>query len=73
MQGKTAIAEGLAAAIVRGKDSSGQKLPPFLLNKRVMALDVGLLMAGSKWVGVLEKRVTKLIQEVSDAGNIILV
>ncbi|MCO5575798.1 hypothetical protein L7F22_029603 [Adiantum nelumboides] len=64
--GKTAIAEGLALRIV---DSN---VPEFLLGKRVMSLDMGLLLAGAKERGELELRVTNLIDEVKKSGNVIL-
>ncbi|XP_077212359.1 clp ATPase [Tasmannia lanceolata] len=64
--GKTAIAEGLAINISNGD------VPFFLLSKRIMSLDIGLLMAGAKERGELEARVTNLISEVKKAGNIIL-
>ena len=70
--GKTAIAEGLAQCIVRGSVPSGQPLPGFLKGKRVLSLDVGLLMAGAKERGELESRVTNLIAEVQAAGDVIL-
>lgn len=46
--GKTAIAEGLARAIVTRTNADGTPLPQFLHDKRVMQLDVGLLIAGAK-------------------------
>ncbi|KAM0936054.1 putative ClpA/B family, AAA+ ATPase domain, ATPase, AAA-type, core, Clp, repeat (R) [Dioscorea sansibarensis] len=64
--GKTAIAEGLALSIAKGD------IPIFLAGKRIMSLDVGLLMAGSKERGELEARVTSLISEVKQAGDVIL-
>lgn len=64
--GKTAIAEGLALRIVRGQ------VPDFLANKRVMSLDLGLLLAGAKERGELETRVTSLVQETVEAGNVVL-
>ncbi|KAH7289661.1 hypothetical protein KP509_30G013400 [Ceratopteris richardii] len=64
--GKTAIAEGLALRIVESK------VPEFLLGKRVMSLDMGLLLAGAKERGELESRVTNLIEEVKKSGNVIL-
>ncbi|KAK7282161.1 hypothetical protein RIF29_10746 [Crotalaria pallida] len=64
--GKTAIAEGLAIHIARANIS------PFLLTKRVMSLDVAMLMAGAKERGELEERVTKLIQEIIKSGDVIL-
>jgi ATP-dependent Clp protease ATP-binding subunit ClpC len=70
--GKTAIAEGLAYAIVHEMSLEGQPLPTFLRSKRVLQLDVGLLMAGAKERGELENRVTKLMQETRDSGDVIL-
>jgi len=65
--GKTAIAEGLARRIVL------EECPEFLKGKRVLSLDVGLLMAGAKERGELETRVTNLLAEVKAAeGNVIL-
>ncbi|PIA40712.1 hypothetical protein AQUCO_02400049v1 [Aquilegia coerulea] len=64
--GKTAIAEGLAISIANGD------VPVFLLAKRIMSLDIGLLMAGAKERGELESRVTTLISEILKGGNIIL-
>ncbi|XP_058092792.1 chaperone protein ClpD, chloroplastic [Magnolia sinica] len=64
--GKTAIAEGLAISIANGD------VPVFLSEKRIMSLDIGLLMAGAKERGELEARVTGLISEVKKAGNVIL-
>mmetsp|Transcript_31819 Transcript_31819/g.90376 ORF Transcript_31819/g.90376 Transcript_31819/m.90376 type:complete len:930 (-) Transcript_31819:498-3287(-) len=72
--GKTAIAEGLAYAIVRGTHSNGDPVPEFLLNKRILSLDVGLLVAGAKERGELESRVTKLIAECkADPGIILMI
>ncbi|EIE27350.1 ATP-dependent Clp protease ATPase subunit [Coccomyxa subellipsoidea C-169] len=70
--GKTAIAEGLARAIVSGSLPDGSALPAFLEGKRVMALDLGLLIAGAKERGELESRVTNIIAEIRAAGNIVL-
>ena len=70
--GKTAIAEGLANAIVTGVSTDGTPLPEWLLTKRVMQLDVGLLIAGAKERGELELRVTKLLQEVKERSDVIL-
>ncbi|CAK9163208.1 unnamed protein product [Ilex paraguariensis] len=64
--GKTAIAEGLATNIAEGN------VPVFLLTKRVMCLDVGLLISGAKERGELEGRVTTLIKEIKKSGNVIL-
>ncbi|KAF2582036.1 hypothetical protein F2Q68_00001167 [Brassica cretica] len=64
--GKTAIAEGLAISIAEAN------APGFLLTKRIMSLDIGLLMAGAKERGELESRVTALISEVKKSGKVIL-
>ena len=64
--GKTAIAEGLSARIVAGD------VPEFLREKRVLALDVGLLMAGAKERGELESRVTGLIAEIREKRDVVL-
>uniref|UniRef100_A0A0D3FVG5 Clp R domain-containing protein n=1 Tax=Oryza barthii TaxID=65489 RepID=A0A0D3FVG5_9ORYZ len=64
--GKTAIAEGLAHKIANGD------VPIFLVGKRILSLDVALLMAGAKERGELEARVTSLIREVRKAGDVIL-
>ncbi|KAJ6417974.1 hypothetical protein OIU84_001372 [Salix udensis] len=64
--GKTAIAEGLAINIAQAD------VPVFLLEKRVMSLDVGLLIAGAKERGELEARVTTLIREIQKEGDVIL-
>lgn len=64
--GKTAIAEGLAISIAQAD------IPFLLLDKRIMSLDIGLLMAGAKERGELEERVTTLLNDVKKLGNIIL-
>ncbi|XP_017973636.1 PREDICTED: chaperone protein ClpD, chloroplastic [Theobroma cacao] len=64
--GKTAIAEGLAISIAEAET------PAFLLNKRIMSLDIGLLMAGAKERGELEARVTALLSETIKSGDVIL-
>mmetsp|Transcript_33417 Transcript_33417/g.54218 ORF Transcript_33417/g.54218 Transcript_33417/m.54218 type:complete len:946 (-) Transcript_33417:628-3465(-) len=65
--GKTAIAEGLAQRIL------DRDVPEILSNKRVLALDIGLLVAGTKYRGEFEERLKKIMEEVKTAGNVILV
>ena len=64
--GKTAIVEGLAQRIVGGH------VPDNLTDHVVLALDLGLLVAGSKFRGEFEERMKKVLSEVSEAGNVIL-
>ena len=64
--GKTAIVEGLAGRIVSGD------VPKTIRNKRVLTLDLSAMVAGSKYRGEFEERVKKVIEEVIQAGNIIL-
>ena len=65
--GKTALAEGLAQRI-----SSGD-IPDILEEKRVVTLDIGLLVAGTKYRGEFEERLKKIMDEIRSAGNVILV
>ncbi len=65
--GKTAIAEGMALRIVRGD------VPEGLKSKRIMALDMGALVAGTKFRGEFEERLKAVVKEVTDSdGEIIL-
>ena len=63
--GKTAIVEGLAERIV------SQNVPSNLLGKRVMVLDMGTLVAGTKYRGEFEERLKNIIAEIEDAGDIV--
>jgi ATP-dependent Clp protease ATP-binding subunit ClpC len=65
--GKTAIAEGLAQRIAT-KD-----VPDILEDKRVVTLDIGLLVAGTKYRGEFEERLKKIMDEIRQAGNVVLV
>jgi len=65
--GKTAVAEGLAQRIIQ-KD-----IPDLLEDKIVISLDIGLLLAGTKYRGEFEERLKRIIDEVQAANNIILV
>ncbi|MBD2359686.1 MULTISPECIES: ATP-dependent Clp protease ATP-binding subunit [unclassified Anabaena] len=65
--GKTAIAEGLASRI------ANKDIPDILEDKRVVTLDIGLLVAGTKYRGEFEERLKKIMDEIRQAGNVILV
>jgi len=64
--GKTAIAEGLAQQIIQNE------VPEILRDKRVMTLDMGTVVAGTKYRGEFEDRLKKVMDEIRQAGNIIL-
>ena len=64
--GKTAVAEGFSQKIVNGE------VPDNLKNKRVMMLDMGSLVAGTKYRGEFEDRLKKIIEEIREDGNVIL-
>ena len=64
--GKTAIVEGLAHRIVAGD------VPETLEGKRLITLDMGSLVAGTKYRGEFEERLKKIIEEIKTAGNCIL-
>jgi ATP-dependent Clp protease ATP-binding subunit ClpC len=65
--GKTAIAEGLAQRI------ANKDIPDILEDKRVVTLDIGLLVAGTKYRGEFEERLKKIMDEIRQAGNVVLV
>mmetsp|Transcript_16072 Transcript_16072/g.22178 ORF Transcript_16072/g.22178 Transcript_16072/m.22178 type:complete len:924 (+) Transcript_16072:126-2897(+) len=65
--GKTAIAEGLAQMIIAGD------VPETIEGKKVITLDMGLLVAGTKYRGEFEERLKKLMDEIKQADDIILV
>ena len=64
--GKTAVAEALAQRIVAGD------VPETLQGKRLLTLDIGSLVAGTKYRGEFEERLKKVIEEIKNAGNCIL-
>ena len=64
--GKTAVAEGLAQMIISGN------IPETLVGKRLISLDVGALVAGTKFRGEFEERLKNLMKEVLEAGDVIL-
>lgn len=65
--GKTAVAQALAIKIVNGD------VPEILENKRIIQLDMGLLVAGTKYRGEFEERIKKIIDEIRTAGDVILI
>jgi ATP-dependent Clp protease ATP-binding subunit ClpC len=65
--GKTAIVEGLAQRIVEGN------VPETLLNKRLLMLDVGSLVAGTMYRGQFEERLKKVIEEIIQSGSILFI
>ena len=64
--GKTAIVEGLAQEIARGN------VPELLANRRVITLDLALMVAGTKYRGQFEERIKAVMDEIKKARNIIL-
>jgi len=64
--GKTAIVEGLAQRMAAGE------VPETLLNKRLLTLDIGSLVAGTKYRGEFEERLKKIIEEIKTAGDCVL-
>jgi len=64
--GKTAIAEGLSQRIASGS------IPEILKDKRVITLDISSMVAGSKYRGEFEERLKKVMQEILEAGNVII-
>ncbi len=64
--GKTAIVEGLAQRI------ANNDIPEILKNKRIISLDLALIVAGTKYRGEFEKRLKKIVKEVEDSNDVIL-
>jgi len=64
--GKTAIVEGLAQLLV------SEDAPQDLTGKRILSLDMGMVVAGTKYRGEFEERIKKILREVNQTGNIIL-
>ena len=65
--GKTAIAEGLAQRIIN------QDVPEALLDRRIISLDMGLLVSGTRFRGDFEERITQILDEVRKSQDVILV
>jgi ATP-dependent Clp protease ATP-binding subunit ClpC len=64
--GKTAIVEGLARFLV------GEDVPDALAGRRILSLDLGSVVAGTKYRGEFEERLKKIMKEIVQAGNVIL-
>ncbi|MEW6368447.1 MAG: ATP-dependent Clp protease ATP-binding subunit [Acidobacteriota bacterium] len=64
--GKTAIVEGLAQRIVAGS------VPPFLTDKRIMALDISLIVAGTKYRGQFEERLKAIMKELMESPDVVV-
>ncbi|KAA0259072.1 ATP-dependent Clp protease ATP-binding subunit [Deferribacter autotrophicus] len=64
--GKTAIVEGLAIRMAKGE------IPEILKGKRLISLDLGTIVAGTKYRGQFEERMKNIIKEIENAGNIII-
>lgn len=65
--GKTAIAEGLSIRI------ANNDIPDILAERKIVMLDIGLLVAGTKYRGEFEERLKKIMDEIRQAGNVMLV
>ena len=64
--GKTAIVEGLAQRIIK------KQIPELLHDKRVLALDMAAIVAGTKYRGEFEERLKKIVNEIKDSNNVII-
>ncbi len=64
--GKSAVAEGLAQRIVQGN------VPEMLIGKKIMSLDIGSMVAGTKYRGEFEERLKNVMEELHKAGNVLL-
>ena len=64
--GKTAVAEGIASRIIK------DEVPDTMLNKRLVSLDLGSMVAGTQYRGMFEERIKKVIDELKENKNIIL-